>query len=231
MERGGGCICADRGRRGQGVDARASGRSNAREAHVCSDSFGLIQAQRSALVFISGLHPRSLPAPALLTLLSIARGDMSARIAAASASASAAAAAADAAAVQSERIKEEKSAVRQDVKTEPAEPAANGSDATTSSDAVAPAASAASSSSTSAAAAAASAVKAEGAVAAAAPATPANEDDDVCCICFSGDIEDDNLIVYCDGTGADGKPCTAIVHQWSVQRADGRARCGRPAKE
>jgi hypothetical protein len=45
-------------------------------------------------------------------------------------------------------------------------------------------------------------------------AAPVNQDEDVCEICFSGDIEDDNLIVYCDGTGADGKPCSAIVHQW-----------------
>lgn len=42
----------------------------------------------------------------------------------------------------------------------------------------------------------------------------ASQEDDVCCVCFSGDIEDDNLIVYCDGTGPDDKPCTAIVHQF-----------------
>lgn len=40
------------------------------------------------------------------------------------------------------------------------------------------------------------------------------ENDDICEICFSGDIEDDNLIVYCDGTGADGEPCKTVVHQY-----------------
>ncbi|MDO9334355.1 MAG: hypothetical protein Q7T57_07540, partial [Dehalococcoidales bacterium] len=64
--------------------------------------------------------------------------------------------------------------------------------------------------------------------AATATAAPIEENEDVCEICFSGDIEDEDLILYCDGTGADGKPCTTIVHQgcygvFKVRRLHGHA--------